>query len=147
MLFKKIWEYDQRLFHKLKGFQLHYRWQRIGVYSAIIVFMLMIAKEFFTEPSWFKPMLRNLLVISFLIISLSREKIEDEMMVQLRALSYRMAFVIGVIYYVLQPKVDYLVSNYIDPEGEPWEFSAFQLIIFMLLIQVMFFNVFKRKGL
>ena len=106
----------------------------------------MIALKFTdNEPLWFKDVLRKALLVGLLIVTLSKEKIEDEMVTTLRFKAYTLAFIMAVLYSLIQPMADYIVHNYIYEPSKGNDFSYFQVLSFMLLIQIMFFEVLKRN--
>ena len=84
-------------------------------------------------------------MICFLIISISKEKIEDEYIDSLRAQSYRLAFILSVVYSLIQPLINYFVDVLLNEEPkEFYDFSYFQVLFFMLVVQIMFFSHMKR---
>jgi hypothetical protein len=137
-------ESERKRLEKMNKFQLPNRFKKIGWVVVLIAFALMIAKKFIDEPSWVKPVLTNLMIVGFLLVSLSKEKIEDELIVKLRGQSYRLAFVFGVLYSLVQPYVEYGVEYLINAEEANISFSYFQVLLFMLVVQIMFFAQFKR---
>ena len=139
-------EKEQRRLDKMNKFQLSNRFKRIGWVVVLVAFLLMIAKRFVDEPTWVKPVLTNMMIIGFLLISLAKETIEDELIVKLRAQSYRLAFVFGVLYSLVQPYVEYGVEYLIKSNEANISFSYFQVLIFMLVIQIMFFEQMKRMS-
>jgi len=86
------------------------------------------------------------LLLGLLLISISREKDEDEMIVQLRAQSYSLAFVIGVIDAFVQPYVNYGITFLAKPEKASLDMSQYQVLFFMLLVQIIFFYKLKRQN-
>ena len=130
---------------KWSRFQLPNQYKRIGWGIIIGSFLLMLAKGFFEEPLWVKPVLRNLMIIGFLMVSISKEKIEDEYIVSMRATTYRLAIIMGTLYALAVPYIDYAVSYLFTKESE-MQFSYFQVILFILLIQIMYFNILKRSA-
>lgn len=143
---KKIIDWDRRAFDKMVRFQLPNNGKRIGIGLALFsVALLFVLKWVDDEPLWVRDLLRNLLIIGLLMISISREKIEDEMIKSIRSQSYAISFIMGVFYAVIQPYITYGVELLIDPENALLEMSYFQVIAFMLLIQIMFFRVLLRK--
>lgn len=85
------------------------------------------------------------MLIGMLIISLSKDKIEDEMTISLRAQSYAIAFIVGVLYALVMPYVEFGVSNVVHSGGEAYkELGDFQVLLFMLMIQLMFYHTLKR---
>ena len=141
---KDFCETEKTSLQKWSNFQLPHRYKKIGWAVVILTLILMLGKKFVDEPEWVKPVLRNVMLLGLLMVSIAKEKIEDEFMVSLRAMSYRLAFIFGVIYTVVQPYIDYAVGYLIEGKGE-FERGSFQVIIFMLLIQVMFFYVLKKS--
>lgn len=143
---KKIIECERTKIEKWSEFQLPNRWKTIGVLLCLVTYLTMIGLKFTdSEPLWLKEVLRKLLLIGFLIVILSKEKIEDEMLGALRAKAFTLAFIIGVLYALAQPLIDNLVHNFIYEPNPDNDFSYFQLLSFMLLIQIMFFEVLKRN--
>ncbi len=136
-------EAEKRRFDKMNKFQLPNRFKKIGWSVVILAFLLMIANKFIDQTTWIKPLLRNLMVVGLLLISLAKEKIDDELVQNMRAQSYRMAFIFGVIYAVVQPTVEYGVDALFSKEPS-LGFSYFQLLIFMLFVQLAFFESLKR---
>jgi len=137
-------EAERRRLEKLKKFQLPNRYKKIGISIVVLSFLLMIVKKFIDEPFWVKPVLSNAFLFGFLIISVAKEKIEDELVVSIRSQSYRLAFVIGVAYSIIQPFINYGVKILLNPEKASIEMSSFQVLTFMLLIQLAFFESLKR---
>ena len=143
---KKIIECERSKIEKWSQFQLHNRYKSIGTLICLVTFLTMIGLKFTeAEPVWLKEVLRKLLLVGFLIVILSKEKIEDEMLSDLRAKAFTLAFVFGVVYALVQPVVDSVVHNLIYEPNPDNNFSYFQLLSFMLLIQIMFFEVLKRN--
>ena len=141
---ESICEKERSRLEKMNKFQLAHKFKKIGWYIVAITFLLMIAKKFVEEPEWVKLVLRNIFVIGLLLVSLSKDKIEDEFIDSLRSQSYRLAFIIGVVYSVVQPQVEYAVDYLIDGDEATMGFSYFQVLIFMLIVQIMFFYQLKR---
>jgi hypothetical protein len=138
------WDRDNERLERMSKFQLPNRYKKIGWIIVVIAFVLMVAKKFIDEPSWLKPFFINMLIIGFLLVSLAKEKIEDELIVKLRAQSYRFAFVFGVVYSLTQPYINYAVSYLFDSEKASIDFTYFQVLIFMLIVQILSFRQFKR---
>ncbi|WP_343487547.1 hypothetical protein [Allomuricauda sp. d1] len=140
---KNHFESQATRIHRWSNFQLPNPYKKIGWSIVIGAFLLMIAKKFVDEPEWVKPLLRNLMILGFLMVSISKEKIEDEFMASLRGVTYRLAFIMGALYTIIQPYIDYGVSYLINGKAE-LDTSYFQVILFILLVQIMYFNVLKR---
>ncbi|WP_034258318.1 hypothetical protein [Altibacter lentus] len=146
MTLKDIYEWDKRSLERIKKFQLATKYKKVGIGLSCFVVLVMVALRFTeAEPAWIKPLLNNLMLLGLLIVSVSKEKIEDEYIVMLRSQSYRVAFLLGVVYVFVQPYVTYGVSLLIEPETARVEMSYFQVLTFMLLIQLMLFHVLLKK--
>ncbi|QTE23370.1 hypothetical protein [Polaribacter cellanae] len=85
----------------------------------------MIVQKLFEEPSWVKPALRGFILFGMLLISISKDKIEDEFIESLRSQSYRIAFILGILYSLLQPFINYGVDLLFDKNGTMESFSYF----------------------
>jgi hypothetical protein len=146
---EKIIECETKCLKKMVNFRLPYRFMKIG----ILVFGLTIAGMFVRafvlegDTEWLKLLLQKTLLIGMLIMSLSKDKIEDEMTISLRSQSYAIAFVVGVAYALIMPYVEFGVSNLVHSGGESYkDLGDFQVLLFMLMIQLMFYHVLKRQG-
>ena len=130
----------------LNKVQLSNSYKKIGFLITVLSFVVMIAFKFIDdEPLWIKQILKQAMIIGLLIISLSKERIEDELIESLRSKSYALAFIIGVGYTMLQPLANYIVDLILGKQDSPTEIGYVQVILFMLLIQVGFFEVLKRN--
>ena len=85
-----------------------------------------------------------MLLIGLLLISLSKEKIEDEFVDSLRSQSYRLAFILVIVYSLVQPLINFVVASVLNQDDKLEGFSYFQILFFMLLVQLMFFWQLKR---
>ncbi|MFD2588501.1 hypothetical protein ACFSQJ_16305 [Croceitalea marina] len=143
---KNICESERNKLHRWGKFQLPNKYKKIGWAIIIGAFVLMIAKKFVDEPTWVKPVLRNVMILGFLMVSISKEKIEDELMASLRATSYRLALIIGVLYALIQPYVTYGIESLLDPANAKIDNGYFQVLLYILLVQIMFFHALKRSA-
>ena len=141
---QSICERERKQLEKLNKFQLSNKFKRIGLIISLITFGFMILKGFYDEPYWVKPLLRGSLIFGLLVISISKDKIEDEFIETLRAQSYRLAFIMAVVYTLVQPFINYGVSILFNQKETLEGFSYFQVLFFMLIIQLLFFWQLKR---
>jgi len=126
--------------------QLPNIYQKVGIGLFVISFLSLLSTKFMLgEADFIKEVCRKGLLIGLLIISISKDKIEDELTIKLRAQSYAVAVVITVLYAMTQPFVEWLVASVL--KGETIDYKGlgdFQVLIFMLLIQIGFFGLLKR---
>ena len=141
---ESICEQERTKIEKLNKFQFSNKFKKVGYYIAFITFGLMIAKKFVEEPDWVKPVLSGLLLLGMLVISMSKDKIEDEYIDSLRSQSYRFSFIIVVLYSLIQPLVNYGVGILFDENEKMQGFDYFQVLFFMLVVQLMAFYQLKR---
>ncbi|WP_299335759.1 hypothetical protein [uncultured Psychroserpens sp.] len=138
---------ERSRFQKMINFRLPYRFMSIGVVVVLLSIVTMFIRAFVIEgdTEWLKHLLQKTMLIGLLIMSLSKDKVEDEMTITLRAQSYAIAFVIGVIYALVMPYVEFGVSNVVNSGGEVLkDLGDFQVLLFMLMIQLLFYHNLKR---
>jgi hypothetical protein len=130
----------------LDKFQLPNSFKKVGIAIFLLSFVVLTIIKFTdNEPLWLRPALKQCMLVGLLMISISREKIEDELIQILRSKSYALAFIIGVIYIMLQPLTNELVNFILGTAEAPDNMGYVQVLLFMLLIQVGFFEVLKRN--
>ncbi len=141
---QSICEREKSYVERMNKFQLHHKYKKVGYYIAFSAFGLMIAKKFVDEPDWVKPLLSGLLLVGMLLISLAKEKIEDEYLDSLRSQSYRIAFILVILYALVQPFINYGVGLLFDEQEKFEGLDYFQLLFYMLVVQLMVFWQLKR---
>ena len=147
MNIEKIKNCERNRFHKMVNFRLPHRFMAIGIAIALLSIVMMFVRAFAMEGDtlWLKLLVQKTLLVGMLIMSLSKDKIEDEMTISLRAQSYAIAFIVGVIYALVMPYVEFGVSNAVHSGGEAFkDLGDFQVLLFMLMIQLMFYHNLKR---
>jgi uncharacterized membrane protein len=140
-----ICERERRQLEKMNKFQLRSHYKKVGFMVAIGSFAFMIAIKYIDNPVWLKPFLHGVLLIGLLLISVSKEKIEDEYIDSLRSQSYRLAFILAIVYSLVQPIVNFVVSYILKQDDEYESFNYFQVLFFMLIVQLLFFWKLKKQ--
>ena len=138
---------ERKRFGTLLNFRLPHKFMAIGIAISVVSIVVMFVRGFVLEgdTEWLKLLLQKTLLIGMLIMSISKDKIEDEMTIQLRSQSYMIAFIVGVIYALIMPYVEFGVSNVVHDGGEVYkDLGDFQVLLFMLMIQLMFYHYLKR---
>ncbi|WP_452229442.1 MULTISPECIES: hypothetical protein [unclassified Lacinutrix] len=144
---KKFLDCERKRFHSFIGFRLPHAFFNIGIAIATLAIVCMCIRAFLIESDaeWLKIITKQVLLIGMLVMSISKDKEEDEMTIALRAQSYAIAFVVGVLYAIILPYVEFGVSNIVHSGGESFKtLGDFQVLIFMLMIQLMFYHNLKR---
>jgi hypothetical protein len=142
---QSICEREKSHLEKMNKFQLGNQFKKTGYMIAIGAFILMIGRKYIEDSEWVRPILHGILLIGLLVISLSKEKIEDEFIDSLRSQSYRLAFLMAILYSLAQPIVNYGLAVLFNQNDELKYFDYFQILFFMLIVQLMFFL--KLKGM
>jgi hypothetical protein len=137
-------ERERNQLEKLNKFQLGNSYKKVGYIIAFGTFVLMILRKYVVDSDWSRPILHGILLIGLLIISLSKEKVEDEFIDSLRSQSYRLAFIMAIVYSLAQPLINYGVAVLFNQDDKLQGFSYFQVLFFMLIVQLMIFWQLKR---
>ena len=143
---KSFLECERNKLQKFLDFQLPNYCKRIGFIVFVISFLILLFLKFTSlQQEAMRLPLRFAMLIGLLFVSISKDKEEDEMVKLLRSQSYVMAFISGVLYAIIQPLANYFVNVYV--KEEPKEISSlgdFQVLLFMLLVQVFIFMYLKK---
>lgn len=138
-------ESERNRLNKLNKFQLSHKFKNIALTIVLISFGLMLVRKFTDAPLWMKTVLMNVMLIGMLVMSLSKEKVEDEFIDSLRSQSYRLAFIMSVLYALIQPIANYIVDIVLNEQAELlYDFNYFQILFFMLFVQLLSFWQLKR---
>ena len=144
---KKIMDCERKRFHKIINFRLPHVFMNIGIAIAAVSIITMFIRAFALEgdTEWLKLLLQKSLLVGMLLMSIARDRVEDEMTISLRSQSYAIAFVVGVVYALVMPYIEFGVSNVVHSGGEKFKnLGDFQVLLFMLMIQLMFYHNLKR---
>lgn len=140
-------ECEQKRFGKLINYRLPSKFMKVGVVIAALSIVLMFVRAYALdgETGWLKLLLQKTLLIGLLMMSISKDKEEDEMTIALRSQSYAIALVIGVVYALIMPYVEFGVESVVKSNvSELKNLGDFQVLLFMLMIQLLFFHNLKR---
>lgn len=140
----QICENEQKSANRFK--LLSHSFKTIGFGGLIISTLAVLFFRFVMQDATILLSVSAKLVLVFmLLISISKEKIEDEMINKLRIQSYSFAFVMGVIYALAMPVADFLVDSALTMKTSDYsEMSSSILIWFMLFTQIAYFQLLKR---
>lgn len=143
---KSFVECERHRIQKIINFRFPETFKWFGAILVVVAFVLFFVRNQFPDSSeLIRSIGRKIFIIGLLCISLSRDKDEDEMTIALRAQSYAIAFIIGVLYALIMPYVEFGVSNVVHSGGEAYkDLGDFQLLSFMFLIQLGFYYTLKR---
>lgn len=144
----KFCEAEYRRLKKTQNYQYlipnHYK--KVGIVLLIVSIAALITRKYlFEDVDIVQEIGRKGMLLALLLITLSKEKIEDELITKLRGQAFAVAFIAGVIYTLVQPLINYLVALLIKPEKAIYsDLGDFIVMWFMLVIYLSFFYMFKR---
>jgi len=148
MNLKSISECEDRRISKFINFKLPNYYKKIGWMGFILSFVILIATKFFDgDFSVFIEILKRLLLVFLLIVVMSKEKVEDEMIKSIRSQAFSFAFVGAVAYTLLQPVVNLIVSSVVQPDKVIFEdLGDFQILWFMMIVYLVIFMKLKKRA-
>lgn len=130
---------------KMKKLQLPHTYKKIGFWIFVVFFVGMLVNAFLIHQAELKMVSKYGLLVGLLITSISKEKIEDELVANLRMQSYTFAFIIGVVYALILPFIDYLFDMAFNNNSAVLkDMGDFNILWMLLFVQVFFFHYLKR---
>jgi len=136
---------ERERFKNLEKLQLPYWMKKFGIGIAILAFLALFVNKFTADVPEFSMGVKYALLVGLLFISVSRDKIEDELITKLRMQSYTFAFVMGVVFTLVQPFVNFFVDDLIKPgSGLIKDTGDFEVLWMLLTVQVFSFEMLKR---
>lgn len=143
MNMSKFLECESRQLNKMQLLPNSYK--KLGFILLIISVVALVILRI-TRPTQdiFNDICKSVILLSMIIISVTKEKNEDEYTIILRGKSYVLAFIIGAIYAILQPYINLGVSALSNPGTAVFtEMTSFVIIWFMLFIQLGFYYLLR----
>lgn len=149
MALKSSNDNELKSIEKITKYQLPNKFKAIGVGIFIISLLFILVIPFILENYEKNNLLdrvaKSVLLFGLLVISISKEKIEDELIITLRMKSYNYAFIGGVIYTLIMSSVNYFIV-YINSSTRKIEgTSDFIVLALLLTMQIYYFWVLKRS--
>ena len=142
---KCLLESELKTMEKFKKYQLPNVFKKIGLGLCIVSFIAVIIIGIPKEFNNLEFIVKNLLLVGLLLISISKEKIEDELVKDLRMQSYSFAFIIAVVYSLVLPFVEYFFDVVFDNDVDGiQDIGDFTILWMLLAVQVAFFHFFKK---
>lgn len=135
---------ERRTLDKLLDFGFPPKFKQIGIISFILFFIGLFVNAFFFEDHILRYVFKYGLLVSLVIISLSKEEVDDEMLQSLKLKSYTLAFLIAIMHTLLLPFINYLVDLMIGKEPVLQESGDWMILWLLLFIQVFYYELLKR---
>jgi hypothetical protein len=142
MTTKSFLDCERKSLDKLKKYQLPNVYKKVGIVILAIGFIAL----FFTDKDTnYKLIAKYTLLIGFLIVSISKEKIEDELVENLRMHSYTFAFIFAVFITITNPLFSYIVNFFTNEKQAVFDGIGDWMILWLLLsVQVFYFEYAKK---
>ena len=115
---KSFMECERKSLEKMKRYQLPNRFKKIGIGIIIISLVTFFVNKFSIENIDLKLTAKYGILVGLLLVSISKEKIEDELMTSLRMQSYTFAFIAGVIITLLTNPLFNYIANIISQKQQ-----------------------------
>ena len=145
MEIKSFWDCERKSLREMSKYQIPNRFKKIGVGLAIFSFISLLINSFSINTLEFREIAKYGMLIGMLLISISKEKIEDELITKLRMQSYTFAFIIGVIYSLILPFIDYFFDViFKTDEAIIKDMGDFQILWILLSVQIFYFEILKK---
>ncbi|AXG71249.1 hypothetical protein KORDIASMS9_03506 [Kordia sp. SMS9] len=141
-------EAEERRLKKIVNFGLPNHYKKIGIAIAVLSFLtLIILKITGVEISeTLKFISKRVVLLGLLIVVLSREKVEDEMMLAIRGKALAGAFVGGAVYTLIYPAITYAAAVVMGNKTPKLvDTGDFQILWFMLFMYLLFFYLIKKN--
>lgn len=145
MATKSILECEIDKLKKLSKYQLPNQFKKIGIWLFIISLISLFINAFSIDDLVIRATIKYGMLIGLLLASISKEKIEDELIVKLRMQSYTIAFIFGVVFTLMMPFVDY-IFDYLFKSNEAVikDMGDWQILFILLSFQIFYFEILKK---
>ena len=148
MSLSKLCQAEYRRLKKIQNYQylLPNNYKKIGIALLFISVIILITRKYLYEDAeLLRQIAKKGMLVALLLVTISKEKIEDELIIKLRGQAFAIALVAGVVYTLIQPLINYLVALLIKPEKAIYaDLDDFIILWFMMVLYLMFFYMFKR---
>lgn len=145
---KSFVECERKSLEKMKRYQLPNSFKKIGIGLILISLIAFFVNKFSIENIDLKLTAKYGILVGLLLISISKEKIEDELITSLRMQSYTFAFIAGVIITLLtNPLFNYIANLISQKQQENFEgVGDWEILWILLSVQVFYFELLKRMN-
>lgn len=142
-------EGDIEKINKFTGFQLPNKFKKVGLVLIIVSILAIVSsvKLYFTDlrsQDLFERIAKTGMILGLLTISISKEKVEDELISKIRMQSFNYAVISAVLIYSLVPFIHYIFilsfSKVATIEGS----KDTAILSFLLFLQIIIFKKLKK---
>lgn len=148
MNLKSISDCEQNKLSKLINYKFPNHYMKIGWAGFSLSFFVLISTKIFdADTTVLVEILKRLMLVFLMIVVLSKEKVEDEMIKTIRAQSFSIAFIAGIAYTLVQPIINFIVGFFLNEDMSVFEeLGDFQVLWFLLIIYLVVFNKLKKRS-
>ena len=134
---------ERNTLDKLKKFQLP---NKVKIVGWVIFGIAFVALFLTTKDTSAKLFAKYSILIGLLIVSISKEKIEDELVKNLRMQSFTFAFIFAVFITISNPLFSYLANLMFEKQQDPFNgIGDWMIMWFLLSVQVFSFEYLKKN--
>ena len=147
MSVKSFMEFERKSLDNMKRFQLSNNFKAVGLGIIVLSLATIIINKISIDILDLTLTAKYGILLGLLIVSISKEKIEDELIIDLRMQSYAFAFIAGVVITLTNPLFSYLANLVFEKQQENFQgIGDWQVLWILLSIQVFYFEYLKRMS-
>jgi L-asparagine transporter-like permease len=140
---------DIEKINRFTGYQLPNKFNIVGLVIIIVSFLSIVTSldTYILEEKFydlFKRVALSGTILGLLIISISKEKIEDELMTKIRTQSYNYAVISAVLLYLTFPFINYIFMSVFSTMPKIEGGKDISVLGFLLFTQILTFRKLKR---
>lgn len=144
---KSIMECERRSLEKMKKYQLPNKFKKIGIGIIVLSVATIITNKLSIDNIDLTLTAKYGILLGLLVVSISKEKIEDELITNLRMQSYAFAFIVGVVITLTNPLFSYIANLFFEKQQENFQgMGDWQVLWILLSVQVFYFQFLKRMN-
>ncbi len=144
---KSIMECERRSLEKMKKYQLPNKFKKIGIGIIVFSIVAIITNKLSIDNIDLTLTAKYGILLGLLVVSISKEKIEDELITNLRMQSYAFAFIVGVVITLTNPLFSYIANIVFEKQQENFQgIGDWQVLWILLSVQVFYFQFLKRMN-
>jgi L-asparagine transporter-like permease len=140
---------DIEKINKFTGYQLPNKFKIVGLVIVIVSFLSIVTSldTYILEEKFydlFKRVALSGTVLGLLIISISKEKIEDELMTKIRTQSYNYAVIGTVLFYLIFPFINFIIVSVFSSMPKIEASKDITVLGVLLFMQILTFRKLKK---
>jgi hypothetical protein len=140
---------DIEKINRFTGYQLPNKFKIVGLVIIIVSFLSIVTSldTYILEEKFydlFKRVALSGTILGLLIISISKEKIEDELMIKIRTQSYNYGVISAVLLYLIFPFINYIFMSVFSTMPKMEGGKDISVLGFLLFTQILTFRKLKK---